>query len=44
MIDHNPIQSEGLKYLIEGLRKSKHLEELSLSYCLLDEAACEYLQ
>lgn len=43
MLDHNPIKSEGLKYIIEGLRKNKFLEEISLSYCLLDEKSCEYL-
>lgn len=44
MLDHNNIGSEGLKNLIQGLKKNPFLEELSVSYCQLDETASHYIQ
>ena len=36
-LDHNPIGSEGMKYLGEGLRLNKNIQTLSLSYCNIDD-------
>lgn len=44
MLDHNTIGDEGLKALANGVRRSPHLIELSLSYCGLTEGAAPYLQ
>ena len=44
MIDHNNIGNEGLRKLAHGLRKSPFIEELSLSYCNLEENAANFLQ
>lgn len=44
MIDHNNIGNEGLRKLAHGLRKSPFIEELSLSYCNLEENASNFLQ
>ena len=36
-LDHNPIGSEGMGYLAEGLRQNKNIVNLSLTYCNIDE-------
>ena len=42
-LDHNPIKSEGLRYLAEGISMNKQLKSLSLTYCQIDETAAESL-
>ena len=37
-LNHNPIGSEGMKYLAEGLRQNKNINQLELTYCNIDEA------
>jgi Leucine Rich repeat len=36
-LDHNPIGSEGLKHLAEGISMNKQLVSVSLTYCNIDE-------
>lgn len=36
-LDHNPIGSEGMKRLGEGLRRNNTVQNLSLQYCDIDE-------
>lgn len=36
-LDHNPIGSEGMGYLAEGLRINKNIQQLSLTYCNIDK-------
>ena len=36
-LDHNPIGSEGMEYLAEGLRQNKNITNLSLQYCDIDK-------
>ncbi len=43
-LDHNNIGNKGLRVLVNGLRKSPFIEELSLSYCNLEEISANYLQ
>lgn len=44
MLDHNSIGNDGLRLLCDGLRRSPHIEELSLSYCNLGPESTNYLQ
>lgn len=42
-LDHNPIGSEGMMYLSEGLRMNKEITNLSLTYCNIDERGARYI-
>ena len=42
-IDHNPIGSEGMKHLSEGLKMNKDIRNLSLTYCNIDETGARYI-
>ena len=42
-LDHNPIGSLGLKHLVQGVSQNKQLQQLSLTYCGIDEHAAESL-
>ena len=42
-IDHNPIGSEGMKHLSEGLKMNKDIQNLSLTYCNIDESGARHI-
>ena len=42
-LDHNRFGSAGLKFLADGLSQNKIIEELSLTYCDIDESGARYL-
>ena len=44
MLDHNLIADKGLQLLVDGLRRSPFISELSLSYCGLTEKSAAPLQ
>ena len=40
-LDHNPIGSEGIKILSQGLAMNKTLELVSLTYCKIDKEGAD---
>ena len=43
-MDHNPLKDSGIRTLSNGLRQSQTLEELSLSFCGLEEISAGPIQ
>ena len=42
-LDNNPIGTEGLRILTQGLAINSTIERLSLNYCQIDEFGAKYL-